>query len=257
MASGGSPLPLDLDPSILDAQTSPSGCAPYGSTSELFASVLESFITCGFARNVALGASFFVFASWHPDCLPAPPCLLITGPRYDAGLLLQLLGGMVRHGLALGEVTRADFCSLPLRRQVTLLLSNESISRSGKKLLSFSKNSGASLLSKGRLVEISCAKAVYLGNASDNGHIGGVSLKIDLAPFGTSLPICDSGTRIGIANFFQPRLLEYRRKNLAKVKNSSVDLPQSASDIRLLAQIFGGSIIDALKVLREHHRLLR
>src|SRR5712692_6194398 len=123
-------VPANLDPGILRAMTLPTKCADCGSTPQLFTAVREVFTKHAFPAEVALGTTHFVFSAWFPECLPAAPCLSITGPRPEASLLLQLLGCLVRHALPLAEVSRAGFCSLPMAVQPTLLIGDEHLSPS-------------------------------------------------------------------------------------------------------------------------------
>jgi hypothetical protein len=109
-----------LDLSIARAITLPTTAVDYGTTQQLFGSVQEPFASFGFENDASLAATHFAFSTLFPECLPAAPCFLITGPRPEARLFLDLLSSVVRHGLPLGQISRATFCSLPMELQPTL-----------------------------------------------------------------------------------------------------------------------------------------
>ncbi len=257
-------VPADLSPSILRAVTWPTKCIDYGSTNKLFAAVQEMFTNHAFADEVALPTTHVVFSSWFPECLPAAPCLSITGPRPEATLLLQLLDCLVRHALPLAEVSRAALCSLPMDLHPTLLIDHEHLSRSTRRLLSASNNRNAYIPRKGSLVNIYCAKAIYRGDVLGDGLFGDAALQINLAPSRGKSPILDAKAQQEIASELQPQLLAYRLKNLAKVRASEFDLPGFASPIRILARVLGACIADApelqaglLPLLEEYEERIR
>jgi hypothetical protein len=239
-------VPAELDPSILRALTLPTKCIDYGSTDELFKGVRESLTNHGLPTEVALPLAYFSFPTWFPECLPAAPCLVIMGPRPEACLVLQLLSCLVRHPLPLVEVSRAGLSALPMDLQPTLLIDQEHLGLSTSRLLSATNSPNAYVPRRGALVNLYCAKAIYCGGDTlDDALLGDATLQINLAPSRGRLPVLDPKTRQQIAMELQPRLLMYRLRNIAKVRESKFDLPGPASEIRILARVLGASIVDA------------
>ncbi len=238
-------VPANLDPSMLRAVTLPGKCTDYGSTDKLFTGVRDSLTNHGLPTEVALPMTYFGFSTWFPECLPAGACLSITGPRPEANLVLQLLACLVRRPLPLAEVSRASLCSLPMALQPTLLISQDRLSPSTWKLLSASNNPSAYVPQKRTLVNVFCAKAIYRGDTLGDGLFSDAALQINLAPSRGRLPILDAKTRQEIARELQPQLLAYRSRNIAKVRESTFDLPGFASPIRILARVLGACIVDA------------
>ncbi len=250
-------LPAQIEPSILRGITLPSACADFGSTADLFKAVREPFSNHGFREEVALPAAYFIFSTWFPDCSPTAPFLVIAGPKPEATLLLRLIGCMVRHPLRLAEVTRPALCCLPLNLQLTLLISDESASRSARSLLAASNDRGALISWQGGLIDLYCAKAVYRGLVLDDGKLHGTALQIHVPPFRGRLPILDANAQREITEKIQPWMEEYRCRNLAKVCESRFDVPELESRLRILARVLGASIVDAPELQAELAPLLR
>jgi len=253
-----------INPSILRALTLPSRCGRLGSTAELFEATRESLTSHGIPEEAALPVTYFTFSTWFPECLPVAPCLSIMGPRPEADLLLQLLRCIVRHPLALREVTRGGFFSLPLHLPLTLLIMQEHMSRSLSALLCASNHPNANVPWKKGLLHIYCSKAVYRGCDSAEENYENSTLRINLSPSRGRLPLLNAKDMQEITEELQPRLLAYRRRNLARVRQSQFDLPEFTSGIRILARVLGASIVDAPELqagldplLREYHEETR
>jgi hypothetical protein len=252
--------PAGFNPSILRAITLPSKCGNLRPTAELFAAVREPLTRHGFPEIVAFPASYFIFSSWFPECLPVAPCLWITGPRHESDLLLQLLRCMVRHPLPLRDVTRGGLFSLPMDLQLTLLIAQEKMSRSIWELLCASNHRNAYIPLKGSLQNIFCAKAVYRGFGYAEENFDDSALHINLSPSQGRFPILDPKEMQEIVENLQPALLAYRLRNIAKVRESMFDLPELSSGIRILARVLGAPIVGSpelqaglVPVLREYH----
>jgi hypothetical protein len=188
-------VPPELSPPMLRALTLPTNCIPHGTTSELFTSVRKVFTDHGFSEVVAVPSSFFVFASWFAEILPAAPCLSISGSRPEAILLLQLLACLARPSLTLGEIGRFALCSLPLNLQLTLLIEGEELSDSALRVLLVSNRRGANIVWKGELRNIFAAKAMYQGETANAGLSGEAILQVNVAPSAGRFPFLDPRTQ--------------------------------------------------------------
>jgi hypothetical protein len=237
-------VPAELHPSVLRAVTLPANCREYESTTKLFTAIQESLINNGIPEEFALPLIYFVFATWFTDCLPAAPCLVITGPRPEAWLVLRLLACLVRHALPLIEMSMASFRSAPMLLQPTFLIDHE-IRPSMVRLLIAANSRNAQLPSKGGVMNVYSAKAVYRGMTNNDSSISDGELQMNLLPSRGKLPLLDVRTETVIKNQFQPMLLMYRTRNITRVRNSEFDLPEFASGMRILARVLGAPIVDA------------
>lgn len=250
-------IPLRLEPSLVEAVMLPAQAVEYGSTSELFSTARELFTTHGFPDDVALAVTYHGFSTWFPDCLAAAPCLLIAGPRPEATLLLQLLGCLVRRPLPLIELSAAALASLPMQLYPTLLIDHELLSASKRRLLSASNNRQAFILRNRQFVNTYCAKAIYTGLISENNVSDEAILQVNLTPFSSNLPVLRPDDQQRIAGMFQPKLLMYRIRNIAKVRASTFDLPGLPSGLRLLAHVLGSCMVDAPELQHGLQSLLQ
>jgi hypothetical protein len=237
-------VPPELHPSILQSMTLPADCVEYGTTDKLFTAIEETLINNGIPEDAALRLTYFAFAACFTDCLPAAPCLVITGSRPETLLAFRLLGCLVRHPMPLIDLSMASFRSAPMSLQPTFLI-EQVVQPSMVRLLIAANNRDASLPSKGGLVNVYSAKAIYRGMIADDTLLGDGVLQINLLPSRGKLPVLDVRAKKAIENQFQPMLLMYRARNIDKVRNSEFDLPEFASGIRILGRILGAPLVDA------------
>lgn len=240
-------IPAEIDPSILSAVTLPASCVEYGTTANLFAVTENSLIKNGVPEDIALPLFHFVLATWFSDCLPAAPCLVITGPSPEASLLFCLLGCLVRHPMPLIEISKASFYSALMSLEPTLLI-DQTPRPSAMRLVIATNNPNAHLFINDCVVKVYCAKAIYGGTSGADALLGEGVLHINLPPSRGKLPVLDARTEIEIKTQIQPMLLMYRVRNIAKVRNSGFDFPEFASGIRILARILGAPVVDAPKL---------
>lgn len=238
-------VPPHLDRSIVQAVTLPTKCVPYGSTEDLFHGIRQLLVDHGFSEEAASTATYFLFSSWFPDCLPATSCLLVTGPRAEAHFLFQFLACLVRHPLPLVDISAVGLRSLPMQLCPTLLIEDARISARDLRVLIASTNANAYLPRKGGVVNLYGAKAIYAGEVLDDEISKDVVFYLNLAPSHGKFPILDASNQKSIASHFQPKFLSYRLRNFAKVRASNFDLPQLDSGFRILARILGASVVDA------------
>jgi hypothetical protein len=254
---GQSYRPIAIDSTILSATIFPTKFANFGSTTKLFEAARAVFARYGFPEEIARLVPYIVFATWFTDVLPAAPCLVISGPRPEAELLLQLLRCLVRHPFPLAQVSRSTFCSVPMTLQPTLLINQPRIKSSAWELLDASNHHGAHILQSGTVVDLFCAKAIYCGEVAIDDICGGGTLRINLTPSRGRLPLLDATEHQEIASEFQEKMLAYRCKNILKVKQSTCDFPEFDSSIRILARVLGAPIVEAPELQADLEPFLR
>lgn len=253
---GRSYVPFHLDARILRAVRIPHEVRDYGTTRKVFMPIQQIFMEYGFREDVAQLATYFIFSTWFPESVPAAPCLLISGPRPEADLFLQLLACLVRHPLQLADFNLTSLSSL-MKIQPTLLIGQEHLSASKLRPL-FASNNPESYVPLGDgLASFYSAKAIYRGIQVNEDEFGKASLRIDLTPLRGKLPILDSKTQQDIAEKFQPKLLSYRTKNTEKVRESNFDFPWLTSGVRVLARILGVCITDSPELQADLAPLLQ
>jgi hypothetical protein len=180
----------------------------------------------------------FSISTWVADRLPIAPTLIISGPDPELGMnALRLLNCVCRHPLMLAEVTPGGFQSLPMQLGLTLLLNQQGLKPNLQRLFRASSYRGLHLPGKGgSVVDPYGPKAIFCGNDADLDTLGGAVIHISAAPSHSQSSALDERVQNEIANDFQPRLLMYRLRNLAKVHEAAVDVSTFTFTTRQLAR---------------------
>jgi hypothetical protein len=111
-------VPPIIDASLAEALTLPTGRVS-ASTADVFARMSALFTEHGASDKIAKGLTYWALSTWFTDLHPVAPCLVLTGPRPEGRLILQLLACVVHHGLPLGDITLSGLRSLPMHVQPT------------------------------------------------------------------------------------------------------------------------------------------
>ncbi len=246
-------VPPELAPSVLEALTLPRRRTDYGLTVDLFGQIFRLFIDRGLSEDSAQVSTYFVFASWFPESLPVAASLILTGAEVEARVILQLLTSLVRHALPLAEININLFDCLPMHIQPTMLINRVDPSMWG--VLSASNHPHAYLPTKKGLTDLFCVKAAYAGSIL-GGSGDGAILNVHCAPNGGRLPVINGATLEKIAADLQPKLLDYRFKNVAQVRAAHFDAPTLPTPLRMMAQALGACIVDAPQLQADIIRLL-
>jgi hypothetical protein len=247
-------VPPTMSASLAGGLTIPVGCAPSGSTAETFTKLCGVFTERGVPEALAQKLTYWSLSTWFTDLLPLAPCLLLTGPRFEASLILQILACVVRHGLPLGAFNLAGFQSLPMHAQPTLLISD--VNPSMVKLLANS-NYHQPYLTKGGLLDLYCAKALYAGPRINLALDG--AFHVHVVPFRSKQPVITTFDQLSLTAEFQPRLVDYRITHAKQVREFMLDIACLSSEFRLLGGVLGAGVIDdsdlrsrLANVLQEH-----
>ena len=165
-----------------------------------------------------------------------------------ARLLLQLLGCLVRHALPLVEITTSTLRSLPMQLRATLLIDNELAREPLLRLLSVSASRGCNILLKNGVVNAYGAKVLYRGAGFGDTSFGDAVMAINLVPFEGIIPILTVRDRQDLADKFQPLLLSYRVRNIARVAGAQVSFPNLPKESQLVASLLAACIVDAPEI---------
>jgi hypothetical protein len=250
--------PGNLPIAYRDAIRFPGRSAEFGSGERLFAELIDLFSSCGLQSTTASRLALFALASWFSDVLAAAPTLFIAGWSPEAEFLLDMLWCVVRRGLHISEFTQRVLCSLPMEVHPTLLINAGEISAASLKLLRTTNRRRACVPQKGKLVNLYCAKCIYIGPIGD-GSANSVGFQIALPPPSGTLPTLDERRCHELTQTFQTKLLTYRLRNILRVRDSQFDAVGLTPHSRMLARIFGAPLLGVpaleshlMQVLEEH-----
>ncbi len=236
---------LRIDPAILRSLQLPSHVAEYGSTRELFAKIsgLISQVTHE-AHDVAQLATFFIFATWMVDSLPLAPLLWVVCPPTTTSVsLAQALRLLCRRTLVVNGISATGVRSL-LDLQPTLMTE---VFRSSTRLLNLLRAStrrGAVTALGGRFIDTCCAKVVFAREPLRDPESAGFPLELVLSASRGYIPLMSPSDSEWIATEFQAQLLNYRLRNVAKLRAPAFDVNQFTASMQELAYSLGACVVD-------------
>jgi hypothetical protein len=166
--------------------------------------------------------------------LPMVPSLAIYTPDQGQGIdLLRVLHCVCRRPLMLAEVTRGGLRSLAPGFMMTLLVGDGKLRPNLQRLLRAANYRGLHIIgNRGAVVDLPGPRAILCDPEAND--LGDGVIQISLSPMLPS-PELDEPHLDDIANNFQPRLLMYRLKNCAKIREPQVDVSQFTIATRRLA----------------------
>ncbi len=192
--------------------------------------------------------TYWAFMSWFADVLPLAPTLVITGNEFQGDLLLRALSCVCRYPLMLAGINQGMLRMLPTDILVpTLLIYETRLTPGTISLLHFSKAPGYFVPVRGRVQDLYCPKAIYVGEQV--GHsLGGISIPVNLSP--TRTGVLKRLPPRKIVSDYQNRLLAYRVRNYHTIREAEFSLPTSfIPSTAVMAQVLAAVIVgdDELK----------
>ena len=205
-------VPLWIPHTVRRALRLPSGCAPGGPTTQLFAQLLTVFENfTDLAEYARMSVVVFLFAAWIPDLLPVPATLFLWAPDPVAGVrVLTVLSSLCRLALGLSGADARDLRVLPDDLPATLLLFRPPSGRRSLEALGALGWPGFPTCRRGRLVETVGAKAIASDTPLPDGTALGPMFVAHVTTSRRSLPPLDKKTLEALAREFLPQLLRYR-----------------------------------------------
>lgn len=233
-----------VDPSISRAIHFPTHLASYGTTRELFESllgVIKRF--SGLEETAARLLSYAVLASWVVQFTEVPLCIALVGPPSPGRRqLLRLLHCLFRRALLLGEASLSGLSSLPVEIGPTLLIERCEPTPQFLKFFEATGSRDAQIVSKGRILNVCCSR-VLCSEESLSGTVPDWSgLEIPTSPSAGSVPVFDFRAQEQIVSEFQPKLEMSRLDNFALVRDSSFDLRETTNAAREMVRCLGASM---------------
>jgi hypothetical protein len=250
----------ELSLSLYRAMLLPSRCSDYGSIRPFLSEIVALFNQhLHFSDRESRLMTGFCMSTWLADRLPLAPSLAISGPDQATGIeVLKLLYCLCRHPLLLTEVTPGSFRSLPMHLSLTSLINQEALRPSLKRLLRASSYRGFHLpANRGTLVDLYGPKAIFCGSDALVGSFSDGAIQISIAPSQWQGPMIDENLQKKIADEFQPRLLRYRLKNCACLRESRVDTTAFTPVTRQVACILAACLAEDLELARDTVQLLQ
>jgi hypothetical protein len=233
-------------------------CKPkaYGTIRQLFTKLVATFEEfLGLSKAEAERAGFWVLTTWFCDCLASPPTLWVSGADLGrAAEFFALLHCLCRRAIRVAGVTRAGFLSLPMTFRPTLLVNQPGLPVAVRTLWRETNFRGSVVPNcRGVVLDVTSSKAVFTGMEGATPSPNAENLHLALFPADRELPLLDDAALRTIANYFLPRLLQYRLEQAKKVCESRFTVADLRFPIREVAQKLGACVQDdpelALKVV--------
>ena len=236
-----------LHPTILRATRfprEPVGYGGFGTIRQLFAELATTFEKfLAFSRSESERATFWVLTTWFCDCLSSPPSLWISGADLGrAAGLFALMHCLCRRPLRVAGITRGGFLSLPSSFRPTLLVNQPTLSAGIQSLWSDSNFHGFCVPgSRGIVHDVTSSKAIFMGMAGAATSPSAGHLHVALFP-DREVSALDEAELNTIAEYFLPRLLQYRLEQAIKVRESRFAPADLHFPIRELAGNLGACV---------------
>lgn len=251
--------PPKIEGSILRQLTLPAYCCPFGSTREFLAEI------CSLAKNLvgldeksASLAARIVLCSAIVDAVSIAPALVIAGPdTARSNRLMALLRCLCWHPISLTSVTPASFCSLANGVRFTFLISQASVSEKLRKLLDDSSNRDRKIPFRGRLLDLFGVQVIHSDSLFQADTWPLRAIQIFVTPTEVALPDFDQDAQHQIAIEFQPKLLSFRRANLAAARRLNFEGSKFSPALTDLARSLAAATPEDTELQAEVFELLR
>jgi hypothetical protein len=218
-----------------------------GTIRQLFTELAGTFEKyLAFSKPAAERTALWVLSTWFSDCLSSPPVLWISGADIGrAASFLGLLHSLCRRAMKVAGINRAGFLSLPMSFRPTLLVNQPSLSAGIRNLWRESNYRGLVVPgSRGAVLDVSSSKAIFMGMAGAAPSPSAEHLHLALIPADREVPPLDEPALNKIAEYFLPRLLQYRLEQAQNVRQSQFTAGDLKYPIRELAGKLGACVQD-------------
>jgi hypothetical protein len=197
---------------------------------------------CALPEAQAGIVGFWVISTWFADCLFAPPVLSVYGANMTRAMhLFRVLRCLCRRGLLIAGLTPGKLQGLPWAFQPTLLLTQPS--RNAQNLLLASSFQDVHVPTPaGDFQNFSCPKAIFTGSAPLPPLWATQTIALPLSPLDDGVVRPSERMLAKVADYFQPRMLTYRLKRWAEVRNSRFVATGLRSPLREVASTLGSCI---------------
>jgi hypothetical protein len=184
--------------------------------------------------------SFWVVSTWFQDALKILPCLVFTGPAYDAMAVLRILEEICRTPVRIASFSKTDFEMLNHTCH-TALISALNMDARKAALLGMGTYPGFRVISSGRAVDFSMSRALYAGEAPLTNRIPN-SINLHIAPEGATVSTNQAWGPQSLRNL-SAHLSQYREMNFDFVSSRTIVPPGGSTQAATLAAALGNCIV--------------
>jgi hypothetical protein len=186
--------------------------------------------------------AFWVISTYFQDTLTVLPCLIITGPAHDAGVLLHLLFNLCRRAALLAGFRRSDLGVLRWGCQTNLILELH-LDRRTASLLSSMTDQNCVIVDGQSLIRHAKSTAIYAGENPITHKILN-SIHIHITPSNSAPPTRPAWLQIMMERL--PVHLDlYRKMNLSYVKQWTWVPSGVSSETAAIAMALARGIVGA------------
>ena len=166
--------------------------------------------------------TFWVTTTWLSALFSSPIMLWVSGAEMARAMtLFWLLHAVCRRALIVTGLTPARLQSLPMDLCPTLLLNQHAMPAGLRSLLRDATFNGVVIpCNGGTVLRAACPKAIFVGSKTSAVPRGDENIHVKLPPAGGEGPSPDERDLTKIAEYFQPRLLQFRLDTMHKVRET-------------------------------------
>jgi hypothetical protein len=206
------------------------------------------------SEDTAELAAFWVISSWFQDALTVLPCLLITGPAYDAMVVLRILGVFCRMSVRVADFRKGDLATLN-RGCHTALISEPNLNSRNAALLGNLTNVGFLVVAAGYATDYSMSRAIYAGEHPVPYKIQN-SIHFHIPPTNAAPPARPEWLQ-KTTERVPGHLGQYREKNLDHVRCWTIVPSGLSSERATIAAALGRCIVGAPELQEKIVALLK
>jgi hypothetical protein len=204
--------------------------------------------------SVSALVAFWAISTWFQEAFAIFPCLVISGPAHEAMVILGVLHDLCRTPTLLAGFKRADLKDLNGYR--TLLISEPNLDNRTAALLGNLTNRDFMLVEQGSYLHCAGSRAVYIGEDPAIKTIQH-SLYINATTPPHADPPIPSRSQPETIDSLRNRLLEYRNRNLGKVRSLEFNPRGLSLEAHAMANALGSCIVESSQLQTQLVSLLR
>jgi hypothetical protein len=195
--------------------------------------------------------SFWALSTWFPEAFTVFPCLVLTGPAYEAIVVLRTLKDLCYAPMLMAAFRSSDLKVVSFNFR-TLLISQPNMNNQTAALLGNLTNRDFMIVEQGHYHYSAGSRAVYVGEDPAIKRIQH-ALYINVAASSSVVP----PTRPDWVKYLPCHLRNYRDKHLDQVRRLEFSPSGLSLEAHAIANALGSCIVDAPELQSELVALLR
>jgi hypothetical protein len=224
----------------------PSRPRPYGTTEKLFSWIKEMVAQYAPVSEAASDLlTFWILSTWLQEAISLAPCLLLTGPAHEGETVLRALNAFCRNPMMLFGLNDSILQKVQWSGWPTLLVSEPNLSKRMAALVGTSTRRGFTVFVKERRMDFFCPKAIFAGDelTSKDKLQNCLHIALTVLPKGKPRPLRSIPDEV--SQSVQNQLLNYRLKNLSRVKNATLNTSALSAENFAVGEALGSCVFDA------------